>query len=329
MRLASVCLGLLVATAGMAQTAPAGGETLEFEVASIKPFVPPAPQGGRMMAFGGVRGGPGTDDPGHVTANGVTLKNLLMRAYNVKSYQITGPAWIDSERYAISAKVPAEATKEQVLVMWQTLLAQRFQLKFHRETKELPVFEVVVAKGGPKLKESTPEPEVPKEQPAKPPDAPNIARRMSLGADGCPAAQGGRGGTMMMMMPGRFRMCATNCTMEMLVNFLTGQVSRPIFDKTGLTGKYDFRLEFAPDGNNNMGMLMPPPGGGAMAGAASGGPPPDGGGGIGPMGPPQNQEPAPPIATAFQNQLGLKLEPKKAPVEILIIDAGEKTPVEN
>jgi uncharacterized protein (TIGR03435 family) len=328
MRLARVCLGLLVASAGMAQTAPAGSEALEFEVASIKPFVPPAPMGGRMMAFGGVRGGPGSDDPGHVTANGVTLKNLLTRAYSVKSYQVTGPAWIDSERYSISAKVPAGATKEQVLVMWQTLLAQRFQLKFHRETKELPVFEVVVAKGGPKLKESAPEPEVPKDQPAKPADAPNLARRMNLGADGCPAAQGGRGGTMMMMMPGRFRMCATNCTMEMLVNFLTGQVSRPIFDKTGLTGKYDFRLEFAPDGNNNMGM-MPMPGGGAMAGAASSGAPPDGGGGVGRMGPPQNQEPAPPIASAFQNQLGLKLEPKKAPVEILIIDAGEKTPVEN
>ncbi len=326
MRLGSVCLGLLVATAGMAQTA--GGGALEFEVASIKPFVQQAPEAGRKMAFGGVRGGPGSDDPGHVTANGITLKSLLMRAYNVKSYQVTGPGWIDTERYSISAKVPAGATKEQVLVMWQTLLAQRFQVKFHRETKELSIFEVVVAKGGPKLKESAPEPEVPKDQPAKPADTPNLSRRMSMGADGCPQAQGGRGGTMMMMMPGRFRMCATNCTIEMLVNFLTGQVSRPIFDKTGLTGKYDFRLEFAPDGNNNMGM-MPIPGGGAMAGAASGGPPPDGGGGAGPMGPPQNQEPAPPIGTAFQNQLGLKLEPKKAPVEILIIDAGEKTPVEN
>lgn len=85
-----------------------------------------------------------------------------MTAYGVKNYQISGPPWLDTERFSIVAKAPPGAAKEQVLVMWQNLLAQRFQLKLHRETNDIPIYELVVGKNGPKLKESAPDPEPPK-----------------------------------------------------------------------------------------------------------------------------------------------------------------------
>ena len=104
----------LVASSALAQTeAP----PTEFEVASIKPFVPPPPQGGRGVALGGRRGGPGTNDPSQITWNGTTLKNVIMTAYGVKNYQVSGPPWLDTERYSIAAKVPPGTTKEQVLVI--------------------------------------------------------------------------------------------------------------------------------------------------------------------------------------------------------------------
>ena len=81
----------------------------------------------------GSRGGPGTPDPGRYTTSNMTLKGLLVSAYDVKAYQITGPAWIETERYDIVAKVPAGATKEQFRVMLQNLLAERFKIELHRE----------------------------------------------------------------------------------------------------------------------------------------------------------------------------------------------------
>lgn len=313
---------LFVAGSALAQTeAPA----TEFEVASIKPFVPPPPQGGRGVAFGGRRGGPGTNDPSQITWNGTTLKNVIMTAYGVKNYQVSGPPWLDTERYTIAAKVPPGTTKEQVLVMWQNLLAERFRLKLHRETKEIPIYEITVAKNGPKLKESEPDPPPPKDPPAKPlADAPSpFSGRLTTGPDGCPVLPGGRGGTMMMMMPGRFRVCAKKTSIENLTNMLTNQLSRPVFDKTGLKGMYDFKLEFEPE--SQMGMMAGPVTGGAIASASQSGPPPEGSAGVSSP----NQETAPPISAAFQNQLGLKLEAKKAPADMLIIDTVEKTPTDN
>jgi uncharacterized protein (TIGR03435 family) len=317
-------------TLGFAQATPAEGAALEFEVATIKPWVQPAPgagRGARMVM--GQRGGPGSPDPGQITWNGASLKSLLMTAYGVKGYQVSGPPWLDNERFNIAAKVPAGATKEQVLVMWQSLLAERFQLKLHRETREIPIYELVIGKNAPKLKESAPDPEPPQDQPPKPPadGPPPPPMRPTMGADGCPVyPPGSRGGTSMMMSAVRFRMCASKMTLENLANMLSGQLDRPLFNKTGLTGKYDFRLEFQPEGQ--MGMAMGPAGGGPVQSASQAGPAPaasaDGPALSGP-----NQEPAPPIAAAFQSQLGLKLEAKKAPADMLIIDKIEKTPTEN
>ena len=299
----------------MAQTAAA---PTEFEVASVKPYSPPVVQAGTRKSAVGRRGGPGTNDPGQITWTGATLRSLVMNAWSVKTYQITGPEWLDSERFDIVAKVPEGATKEQVLVMWQSLLAARFGLKFHRENKEIPVYEISIGKGGPKFKEAPADPP-PVPQPPKPAtDGPPVVR-VTRGPDGCPVFPGGRGGTTMMMTLGRFQICAQQTTMEGLCNLLTSQLSRPIFDKTGLTGKYNFKLEFEPEGA----MAMPAMGSGGIASATQSGPPSER-----PASAP-NMEPAPPIAAALQNQLGLKLESRKAPAEMLIIDKLEKTPTEN
>jgi len=133
-----------------AQTA---NSQLTFEVASVRPSAPVPPSGG--VYFGPARGGPGTPDPGQITWSYATLKVMLLTAYDVKNYQISGPAWLDTERYDAIAKVPADGTKEQVRVMWQNLLAERFGLIVHHESREFQVEELVVAKGGPKLKETS------------------------------------------------------------------------------------------------------------------------------------------------------------------------------
>src|SRR5258706_15278617 len=123
---------------------------LTFEVASIKPAAPP--EMGMMRV--GSRGGPGTGDPTRFTASNFSLSNLITTAYDLRPYQLTAPSWVNSERFDVVAKVPEGATKEQFRAMLQNLLVERFKLVIHRETKELPVFELVVGKGGPKFKES-------------------------------------------------------------------------------------------------------------------------------------------------------------------------------
>ena len=149
--------GLVVFTscAAFAQTAE---NSPTFEVASVKPAAPITGNTIRVM----MRGGPGSPDPGQITYTNVTVKNVLMNAYGVKGFQISGPGWLDSERYDIVAKVPRGATKAEFMVMLQNLLAERFKLTLHREKKDLPMYALVVGKNGPKLKESVDDP-APKE----------------------------------------------------------------------------------------------------------------------------------------------------------------------
>src|SRR5580658_7158857 len=131
-------------------------QTLTFELASVKPSAPVPPNGG--VYFAPPRGGPGTADPGQITWTYATLRGLLMTAYDVKEYQVSGPPWLNTERYDILVKVTEGATKEQVSVMWQNLLAERFGVMLHHEPKEFQVEELVIAKGGHKLKETTVDP---------------------------------------------------------------------------------------------------------------------------------------------------------------------------
>src|SRR5664279_2872717 len=122
---------------------------LSFEVASLKAAAPNVD--GRVMRR--LAGGPGSTDPGTLTFNNVTVKMLVTNAYNLKDYQVEGPEWIDSLGFDLIAKLPPNSNRDQVAQMLQTLLAERFKLVFHRETKQLPVYALVVGKSGSKMKE--------------------------------------------------------------------------------------------------------------------------------------------------------------------------------
>ena len=309
----------------LAVCAAARAQGPTFEVASIKPAAPMT--AGRIMV--GMGGGPGTRDPGQVTINNMSVRDLMTSAYNVKGFQITGPDWLDSQRFDITAKVPSGATKDDLNVMMQNLLKERFGLQLHHETKEMSMYALVIAKGGPKLKESeeTPAPadgaaSGPGNPDGPPPGAPPLPK---IGKDGMPELPAGmRGrGLMMMMMNGKMRMVGNKTPMSRLVDILARQYDRPVTDQTGLTKNYDFTLDFAPEQNMMKGMPMPPPGGGM------GGPPPGAGGeGMHGADAPAGGEVAT-LAVALQEQLGLKLESKKGPVDLLVIDHIEKTPTEN
>jgi uncharacterized protein (TIGR03435 family) len=320
-----VCLSAAAVCAAMAQSAD---ENMTFEVASIKPAAPTQP--GHMTM--GSRGGPGSADPGHLTYNNLSLKTMLVNAFGVKGYQISGPAWLESERFDMVAKIPQGATKDQVKIMMQNLLKERFHLEVHHETKELPMYAMVVGKGGPKMKES---PEDPPPSGAgglidsapKPPDAPPALGKVTVGPDGTiklPPGFGPKEGCLMMMMmspagPKSHMQCSKQ-TMAKLAEQLSNQMDRPVNDMTALTGKYDFNLDFLPDESRMGGMMMPPGGASASFSHEGGGPEPrqkaDG------------PEPAP-LPAALQEQLGLKLEQKKGPVDLIVIDKIDKAPTEN
>ncbi len=293
-------------------------KALSFDVATIKPFVPqPGRGGGRLFFFGGSRGGPGTSDPGRIQYPMITLKDLLMTAYDVKDFQISGPSWLNEERFVIEATMPPETTKQQFHVMLQNLMADRFKMTIHRETKELPMYTMVVGKNGPKLTES---PQISAEEEAKdptPPPLPAGRGPMKMGPDGfpnLPLPSGGRGGLFTIMTPFGARLVGQRQTMQNLAERLSSVLTKPVTDATALTPKFDFTLTYSMDGLNNQ-MKLPAP-------------PPPGEGGRGPrempdVEPPQN------IFAAIQSQLGLKLEPKRGPVDLLVVDHAEKTPTEN
>ena len=293
----------------------------EFEVASIKPA---APMGlGRMMI--GVRGGPGTPSPGQMNFNNVSLAKLIELAYDVKDYQISGPDWMSSARFDISAKVPAGTTKAQSKVMLQNLLADRFKLVLHHSTKESSIYALLVAKGGPKLKESAKEST----------DAVAISQpggqgmegpgRGMMGKDGRPQLPPGTpkgtpmiiGEGQMIAPGGKIRMISNGATIGRFLDVLANQLDRPVTDMTGLSGTYDITLDFAVDPS-----IMQ-----AKMAAMGGGPPPAG------MAPPEGAAQDPTggatLFSALTEQLGLRLEARKGPVDLLVIDNVQKTPTEN
>ncbi len=311
---------------------------LEFEVASIKPSALP----GLGVIRKGPPGGPGSGDPGRVTYAFSTIRDLMVDAYSVKRYRVSGgPKWLDSERFDIVAKVPAGATKEQVGVMLQNLLAERFKLTLHRETKELPMFALVVGAKGPKLKDSAvadPPPasdSQPKEggrgqaraQAAAPPPPlpPGLEKGgIKIGPDGCPETPpmaAGRAGNFRIMTPNGECIISNGQTMDGLALQLSNGFDRPVIDQTGLTGKYDLKLRYDPSS-------MPGGRGGSIVMIKDGpGPGPSGGDPADRIAP--DRDPPPSIFTALQEQLGLKLEARKGPVDLLVIDRVEKTPTAN
>jgi uncharacterized protein (TIGR03435 family) len=288
-------------TLALAQTPPSP----TFEVASIKPAA--AQEMGRMMV--GTRGGPGTPDPTQATFTNVSLTMLVQIAYDVKDFQVTAPSWMDSTRFDIQAKVPAGATRDDFRTMLRNLLAERFKLVAHKETKEAAIYALVVGKNGPKLKESS------KEAPPATDGAAPGGGNIGIGPpqrdkNGFPMLRGGRGNMILMNPNGHLQMVGGHATMAQLAGNLSGFLGRPVVDMTGLTSEYDYQLEYTREGlAGPRGMPAPPPG--AMPAPAD------------------NAESGPSIFTAVQEQLGLKLDSRKGPVDLIVVDSAEKTPTEN
>ncbi len=305
----------IVFTVHAAHAQGAGAATV-FEVASVKPGAAPTPQvsaDGRATAMrSGCMGGPGTQDPGRYTCQNATLSSIVASAYELKRYQYSFPSWMNAAYFDITAKVPAGTTKEQFRLMKQNLLAERFKLAAHFEQKETQVYELVVGKDGAKLQESQPEAESAKDAP------PTELSKLKRDSEGIPILPRRPGSVSMLMMSGGpsgslMRMQASDQTMEQLASLLSNQVGKPVTDATGIKGKYDITITCSPD---SMGSLpVPPPPGAAAPGETP------------PSAMPADTRPT--IFAAIQQQLGLKLEPKKGAVDFLVIDHVEKTPVEN
>ncbi len=273
---------------------------LQFEVASVKlSTAGPPPQGGMRMS-----GGPGTPDPSQITYVNLPLNLILTQAFDVKNYQFIAPSWLSDVRVDITAKVPEGATKEQANIMMQNLIRERFRAQVHRETRILPSYELVIAKGGLKMKESDtsiPTPADPKQAEGGPPRVASVK-----GPDGLPLLAPGRKGMVIMGMGvGHQRITARLQGIADLRRISEQRVSRPVVDKTGLTGMYDFYLDFSPPGfHEPAGDSSSSIPGNAVA------------------------ESFPPFEVAIES-LGLHLEPKKMPIGVVVIDKMEKTPVEN
>jgi uncharacterized protein (TIGR03435 family) len=195
--------------------------------------------------------------PGRMEWRNTTLANLIRNAYGLNEHQLEGgPKWMNSDRFHVDAKLPAGAPRDQMPLMMRSMLADRFHLEFHRVTKEHSVYNLVVAGGGPKI------------QPA--------AENEPQGG----SSQGPR------------QIKGKGVTVADLARMLISAVGAPVFDRTGLQGKYTFALEFAP-----------------QSGA-------------------REDETLPSIFTVLQERLGLKLESGKAPIEVLVVDRAER-PTEN
>lgn len=225
---------------------------------------------------------------------------------------------METERYDVNAKAPEGSSNAQIREMLQSLLLDRFQMTLHREQKDATVYFLTVGKNGHKIKESAPDPNSP--QPKAPDGAPMIPQRPTgppaADKDGYPILT--RTGWVSTSAPdGLIKLTASRQSIADLIRMLTFQVGRDIVDQTGLTGKYDYRLEFG--GNGRMVAGMPP-----MPFPRPGipGPAPA------PAGEPSDPS-GPTIFKALQDQLGLKLEAGKAPREMIVVDKALKVPIEN
>jgi uncharacterized protein (TIGR03435 family) len=293
---AFLAAGLLV-SAALAVSAQEAAPEPQFEVASIKPSAPsdfdriPMPMPIRRTCS--------TRDPVRFNCTHMSLRDLTVAAYGIMDYQLTGPGWMSDAKFDIVAKVPAGTTRDQAHLMLRHLLADRFKMTIHRERKEMAVYALRVGPNGHKLKEAA--------DPANPPEADakldqQMMVSMTKMTETLKNAGGGSGATSTMRHEG----------VASLVRMLSDRLGRPVVDETGLKGKYDFDMEFAPD------QLL-------LVVAPGGGPSPTG---IDP-GREGLASPFPSISQAVQSQLGLKLEPKKLPVETIVVDQAEKAPTEN
>jgi uncharacterized protein (TIGR03435 family) len=250
----------LSASGILAQSPTARPKFDSFEVATIKPVESDA-KSGRFITMQGTN---------RFVEKDYTLKLLIAAAYDLNPRTISGgPPWIESDHYDILAVTPGDVrpSHDEQMSMLRSLLTDRFKLTFHREPKVFSIYELEIAKSGSKLKES-----------ARASDEP------ALVGPGVVYPQ-------RVVLPGR------NATMGNFVSLLQRAIlDRPVVDKTGLSGRYDFDLEWAPD-ETQFGGDVPP----ASAAATS-----------------------PPLFEAIQQELGLRLEATRGPVEALVVDKAER-----
>ena len=281
--------GLFLQQSGAQQ--PDTSKPKNFVVASVKRNIIPPRTGGGV---GGIFGGPGSSDPARLRIEAQNLLQILMLAYGVPADQISGPSWLSSSdwRYDIRAILPAETSRPEMSEMLRTAVLERFQMSVHRETREVPAYELMVSAKGPKLK------------PTAYPDAkPGAAGFGTPDRDGCPVFASGIAGMQGRIVTGTL-MCRTyvSVTIADFIRQVGAEMSRGnmlaparISDRTGLTGRYDFHLL-------------------ATAILPSGIQPPEGDTGV-------------PIEIAIQQQLGLILRPAKLPVNVVVVDKANRTPL--
>ncbi len=265
-----------------------------FEVASIRPSAPPKTLG--RIPAPDVRGGVGTDDPGQILYEGIPLGSLIATAYdhNREGFQMTfGPNQKPSPlaRFDIAAKIPPGTTEEQFEIMLQNLLVERFHLRSHHETRDTDVYALIIGPNGPKLKESPPRDNL---RPIPPDTVIGAERKNGF------AVPPGYTGTVGFLSNGRMFFSGRNVPLSNFIHGLETPAGRPIVDQTGLTDHYDFDVVFEWTLGSSAAQTADP--------AA---------------------DPAPSVFTMIQQDFGLKLVPKKVPLEYLVIDSVDKEPAAN
>jgi uncharacterized protein (TIGR03435 family) len=311
MRLAAFCVALLASSAAFAE-----GPT--FDAASVKLFSPEIQQPYKIT------GGPGTNDPSRFRADRITLISLLARAFDVSTDQITGLAWLrnvaSGNEYTITATMPPDTTKEQFQRMFQNLLAERFHLVFHRETKNFPGYALVVDKGGPRFKEV---------DSTVPADAAPDRRSMILvgtGTNDFPTLPPGPRTTTLSRGGGQRTKYQERTMAEFVWNLgfligssqgksvLDGHIQPRVVDETGLSGRYTFILEYYNEGNAALANQFPALGNSDTANGVLPAPSDPGDG-------------LPNIFVAIQKQLGLRLDKKAdVPLDMIVVESVDKVP---
>lgn len=213
-----------------------------FEVASIKP-----------SSADGSHSGTHSNN-GRISMDNLSIKQLILTAYNIQNHQYSGPAWLDDERYNIEAKADTKVDQKEMQAMMQTMLADRFKLKVHHESKQVAGYALILAKGGLKLK------------PVE-----------------------GEGSS---MNTNNTRLAATHVDMPRIARYVSGLLGQPVVDETGIKDSFSFEMEFARPGRED------------------------------------KSETLPTIFTALNEVLGLKLETRKVPIDVIIVDHCER-PTDN
>ena len=265
----------------------------QFEVASIRPSA--EQQLGQASIGIHISGS-------QVRVAGLTLRDYVAMAYRLPANQVTGPDWMTQVRFDVAAKVPDGATMNQVPEMFQALLAERFELKTHRDSKVFPVFALVAAKGGARVKEH-----VATDDPQGAAGTINVA---AAGSSNGVAVDLGGGSSFSL---GANRLEITKATMEQVVTTLTRVMDRPVVDETGLKGIYDLTLDLTPEDYTatlirsavNAGVSLPPQALRVL-----------------------DMAPGDPFSAPLQ-KYGLTLDSRKSPLDVIVVDSARKTPIEN